>query len=294
MKLSVSSYSFQQYIRAQKMTQLDTVKAAAEMGFSGIEFIELSPCEKPTLEQQLDYAAKLRAEAEKYGIQIVAYTIGASLYRETAEECEHEVSRVCGQVDVAAALGAGILRHDVCYSERQNGRVVSFEQMLPVIAANARQITEYAQKKGIRTCTENHGFIAQDSDRVERLYNAVAHENYGLLLDIGNFACADEDSARAVSRLAPYAIHVHAKDFVIYPFGAEIPEGTRHFTSRACNRLAGCSVGKGNIPVRQCLSILKRAGYDGFLAIEYEGSEDCIIGITEGLAYLTNALEQLK
>ena len=41
MKISVSSYSFQQYISLGKMTQFDTVAKAHELGFSGIEFTEL-------------------------------------------------------------------------------------------------------------------------------------------------------------------------------------------------------------------------------------------------------------
>ena len=40
MKISVSSYSFQQYISSGKLTQLDTVAKAHELGFEAIEFIE--------------------------------------------------------------------------------------------------------------------------------------------------------------------------------------------------------------------------------------------------------------
>lgn len=52
MKISVSSYSFQQYIGAKKMTQLDAVAKAHELGFEAIEFIDLEPCEKPTLDSK--------------------------------------------------------------------------------------------------------------------------------------------------------------------------------------------------------------------------------------------------
>ena len=41
MKISVSSYSYQQYIRAGKMTQLDCVARAKDLGFDAIEFIDL-------------------------------------------------------------------------------------------------------------------------------------------------------------------------------------------------------------------------------------------------------------
>ena len=103
MKLSVSSYSFSQYISKGKLTQLDCVKKASEMGFGGIEFTTLEPYKNATLEDQLLYADKIKNEAEKYGIEIVAYTIGANLYQPTEEENDTEVERVKLQLDVAAA-----------------------------------------------------------------------------------------------------------------------------------------------------------------------------------------------
>ena len=158
--------------------------------------------------------------------------------------------------------------------------------MLPTIAKNAREITEYAAKKGIRTCCENHGFVAQDSDRMERLFNAVAHENFGLLVDIGNFVCVDEDNVTAVSRLAPYAIHAHAKDFYL----SREDKGNGCGQTRGCNYFKGAILGEGDVDVKRCINVLKRAGYDGYLSIEFEGSEDCIDGITKGYEYLSKML----
>ena len=282
MKYSVTTYSFSQLISAGKLTQLDAVAVAAQIGFDGIEFTELKPCDKPTLEQQLAYAKAIREQARVHGIEIVAYLIGADLCSDDGKEVE----RVKGQLDVAYALGAKMLRHDVCGSEKRGNRTVSFEQMLPTIAKNAREITEYASTLGIRTMTENHGLVVQDSDRVERLYNAVAHPNYGLLVDIGNFACVDEDSVTAVSRLAPYAIHVHVKDFKKYSFGIPTPDGQKAITTRGCNKLIGCAIGDGDIPVSQCLSIIKRTAYDAYLTVEFEGPNDCLCEIRRGLDYL--------
>ncbi|MBE6546061.1 MAG: sugar phosphate isomerase/epimerase [Ruminococcaceae bacterium] len=294
MKLSVSSYSFHSYIKEGKLTQLSAIRKAAELGFEGIEFTDLAPVsgQKPTLEEQLAYAKELRTEAKTCGIEIVAYLIGANLYTGDPQTDAAEVARVKGQVDVAAALGVKLMRHDVCRTERFGDRVLSFDRMLPTIAANAREITEYAASLGIRTCSENHGFIAQDSDRVEKLYHAVAHENYGILVDMGNFACADEDSARAVSRLAPYAIHAHAKDFLIFPYDQKPEEGLRAFQSRGCRWLVGCAVGDGSIPTGQCVAILKKAGYNGWLTIEFEGNGDCVEGIAKGFATLKKYLTE--
>lgn len=286
MKISVSSYSFHQYIKAGKLTQFDCVAKAKEMGFDAIEFTDIIA---DGLDAQKQIAKEIRQEAEKVGLEINAYTIGANLFKGSDEENAQEVERLKNQLDVANVLGVKIMRHDVCRSLTKTGNGRSFDLMLPTIAKNAREVTEYAETLGIRTCSENHGMIAQDSDRVERLFNAVAHDNYGLLVDMGNFLCVDEDPIHAVSRLAPYAIHAHAKDFRI----GTTPDCNRSIMTRCANYIGGCVIGEGVVPVKQCLAILKRAGYDGFVSVEYEGTEDCIEGIQRGLANLKKFIETI-
>ena len=288
MKISVSSYSFMQYIREGKLDQHSAIEAAHALGFEAIEFTDLTPPEGVSVE---DFAISLRKEAERLGMSINAYTVGACLFWPTEEEQAAEVERLRRAVDVAALLGAQVLRHDVCYRLGNTGASRAFDLMLPTIAKAAKEITEYAAGKGVRTCTENHGLIAQDSERVERLFCAVDHDNYGLLVDVGNFACADEDSAIAVSRVAPYAVHVHLKDFIKRAFDEGFAEG--YFATRGCNYLKGVAVGDGDIPVKQCLAILKKAGYDGWVSLEYEGKEDCIEGIAEGLRNLRSYIESI-
>ena len=287
MKIAVSSYSFQQYVSQGKMTQLDCVAKAKELGFDGIEFIDIAG--GPDLEVQKANAMAIREEADRLGLPICSYAIGANLYNDDPAVMEAEVERLKGQVDVAKILGAAVMRHDVCYKLSKTGNGRSFDRMLPFISENARKVTEYAETVGIKTCTENHGYIAQDSDRVERLCNAVAHDNYGLLVDIGNFVCADENPVTAVSRVAPYAVHVHLKDMRVRP---EKVDGCNAPT-RGGNYFCGTILGEGEVPVKQCLRIIKNAGYDGFLVLEFEGAEDCIEGVTKGLAFARKVLSEL-
>ena len=58
------------------------------------------------------------------------------------------------------------------------------------------------------------------------------------------------------------------------------------------NYLVGTSVGYGDIPIEKCIKILKNAGYDGYISIEYEGSEDCIEGIKKGFDKLKSYLNE--
>ena len=283
MKISVSSYSFRQYLDAGKLTWEELPEAAHKIGFQAIEFTNLPG---DTHEERLAMAARLKREADARGMEINAYTIGANLFQVTKEAADAEVERLTLQLEVAEALGASVMRHDVVSALTGEGLGRSFDMMLPVLAENARRVAEAGQRKGIVTCSENHGRVAQDSDRVERLFNAVAHPNYGLLVDIGNFACADEDHAIAVSRVAPYAVHVHAKDFHIYDYERGPIAGA--IRTRGQRSLIGCAVGDGDVPVRRCIDILRGVGYQGYFSIEYEGKTDCIDGITRGFNFLSS------
>ena len=285
MRISVSSYSFNSYIKSGKLDELGCVAKAKQLGFDAIEFTELSGAD---FDEQKNLAYKIRKEAEALGITINAYTIGANLYHETEDDSKNEVNRIKSQLEIAQILGASVMRHDVCYKLGAKGNSRSFGLMLPTIAKNARLIAEHASNLGIKTCSENHGFISQDSIRVEALFNAVAHDNFGILVDIGNFLCVDEDPISAVSRLAPYAVHVHVKDFKKCTAPTD-----RTITTRSANYILGSIAGEGIVPIKQCLKILKRAGYDGYVSLEYEGTDDCIMGISNGLAYIKSVLEEL-
>ena len=282
MKLAVSAYSFYQYIREGKMNIWETVEKAAAMGYDAIEFLDMPG---NSYKEQCESAKKLKSIARDAKIDICAYTIGAELFKDTSEENMRERERLKRQVEVASILGAPIMRHDVCYTLKKIGKGRSFDLMLPTISEGIRDVTDYAERLGVRTSVENHGYIAQDSDRLERLFCAVDHDNFGLLIDIGNFVCVDEDNVRAVSRLAPYAIHVHAKDMY---YSNERREGWWH--TRGGGSFMGAVLGRGDVPVKKCIDVLKLAGYDGYLSVEFEGREDCIEAIEHSHKYLLEVL----
>lgn len=279
MKIGVSSYSYHRLVASGKMRQIDVIAAAKEAGFDVIEFSTIAVPEGKALP---DFARELRAEADRVGIPIANYTIGADFIGGSGGDLDAEVERLKGEVDIAEILGAPGMRHDITYRlPSADGKFRTFESAIPRIAKGVRAVTEYAASKGIRTMTENHGFISQDSLRVEKIVDAVAHPNFGVLIDFGNFLCADENPAMAVSRLAPYAFHAHAKDFHVKS-GNGVPPGEGWFMTRGGNFLRGAIIGHGDVPLLQALRALKRTGYDGVLSVEFEGMEDPLTGIRIG------------
>jgi len=268
MKIGVSSYSFAKL----KKEPTELIALAKELGFAAIEYTDMDCPDRDT-------AQALAEESARVGLPIICYTIGADFLQESVDE---EIARLKGMVDIAEVLGVKLMRHDATrgFDEPENTHN-SWAQAQPILARACREVTEYAATKGIATMIENHGFFCQDSERVAALVGEVNHPNFGVLADMGNFCCADENPAIAIGNVAAMTKHVHAKDFHIKSGDGEHP-GEGWFHSRAGNYLRGAVIGHGNVPIRQCLGNLSRAGYDGYVSIEFEGMEEPALALRIG------------
>jgi sugar phosphate isomerase/epimerase len=280
MKTSVTSYSFGGYFAPDRLGYLGIIDKAKEFGFDGIEYVDGGYMGEP------DAAKKIKERAAEQGIEVATFAVGANFLQTDPDRMKDEIARVCKLVDFAAEAGAKLLRHDVTGgfgSSRKHSR--GYDNAIAIVADGIREVTKYAEQKGVKTMTENHGYFSQDAARVEKLINTVAHDNFGALVDLGNFMCADEDPTLSVSIMAPYAFHVHAKDFH-WKSGMDVNPGAGWFQTRAGNYLRGAIIGHGEAKIYQSIQTLKRAGYDGFVTVEFEGMEDNLRGIELGLQNL--------
>ena len=282
MKIAVSSYSFFQAIREGRMNYMDVIPAAKEMGYEGIEIVRYNQ----TDEEMRALAPKLKAQAEEYGLPIIAYMVGADFLK---NGLENEVKRLQGEVEIAALMGAPRMRHDSTAGKDAEGRQYTVEEALPIVAEGYRRVTEFAAGLGVHTMIENHGYFFQDSARVKKLIETVNHPNFGWNMDMGNFMCADETPVEAVKVAAPMAVHAHAKDFHYKAKGEYVPK-QGWFGTRGGNSLRGSIIGHGEVNVPECLKILREAGYDGWLSVEFEGIEDCLMALRADLANLREML----
>lgn len=264
MKLAVSTYSFARL----KYLPIRAIKAAKQLGFTAVEVVAT---DKIPAFFRKRYYARVKKTAEKCGVTIAAFLFGADFLKKGT------VETVKRQIDLAAVLGVKLVRHDVT-SGPKDGR--TFDDILPALASGIREVCNYAKARGIVTTVENHGFYFQDIDKEKKLLEAVGSDNFRLLGDMGNYYCGDVDPAKAFGALAPYMAHVHAKDF----FVSEKDNGG--FRSRGGKYLKGTVIGKGDVDVPACIASLKQAGYQGYISIEFEGSEPVLQSIREGKEYL--------
>jgi len=275
MKIAVSSYSYS----ALGTDDFSRMRLAKEMGFDGIEFAEISPADGV---DKAEHARQLKALSDELSLPITNYAIGADFIN---RDVDSEIERLKGEIDIAEILGVKTMRHDASGGpEGERFSLTGFEKYLPVLAKGCRGVTEYAASKGIKTSVENHGFYCQQSDRVEALMKAVDNKNFGWLVDIGNFMCADENPLDAVKVGAKYAVYVHVKDFYYADKNEPQPDG--YFNTRAGNHICGSVLGDGVVPVKDCIDVIKTNGYDGWVTLEYEGQESPLTGVKKGLEFL--------
>lgn len=285
MKLGISTYSLYKAFASGELSLTGMIDYIASIGAEHAEIVPLgfSLTENPELIDDIRNAAK------RNGIELSNYAIGANFAGLEGEAYENEIARVKREVDVCAALGIKLMRHDVASS--QDLSIGNFLSQLPRLADACREIADYAKPLGITTSVENHGYFIQHSDRVQALVQAVGRDNYRTTLDVGNFMCADEDSAAAVANNVKLASMVHVKDFYLRPSYRYPGEGW--FKTAAGNWLRGAIVGQGDIDMPHVLRTLKESGYDGYISIEFEGMEDCFEGTKLGFNYVKKLWAEL-
>ena len=102
MKICVSSYSFHKYTTEGKLDQLTLMDKAKELGFEGVEF----SYDKASIEQNVP---KIVERSRDLNLPVVCYLTGADFVN---RDFEKEVARLHEEVDIAAALGVKLMRHD--------------------------------------------------------------------------------------------------------------------------------------------------------------------------------------
>jgi sugar phosphate isomerase/epimerase len=290
MKLAVSTYSLSRWRTEQHKTLEQSLDWIAANGVRAVEFTGIGE----ESDHLLRRAAALRKRCEKLRLKPIGYCVNAELLVPPARQ-KQAVAQLKHQVDVAEALGVPSMRHDVTRGFGAHSKGVrtakTFDGALKVVVPAIREVADYAQERGIKTSLENHGFYMQEARRVEKLIKAVDHPNFGLTIDLGNFLCVNDDPVKAVRRLGKFVILAHAKDFHVRPKGRMPASGW--FATPTDLALRGAICGHGVIDVPAQLRLLKQAGYDGYLSLEFEGMEEPTSAVRLGLEYLKSELAKL-
>ncbi len=181
------------------------------------------------------YLAELRAALDEAGIELEAMLIGAGDL--TGPDADAAEALIGEWLDASAALGAKRARTAA-------GHAAPTPETIRESATRLRRLAE--AHPDVRLVTENWWGMLPDADAVLALLEATG-ESVGFLIDLDNWKGPDKYAELA--RVAPLAETCHAK----CRFTAEGPD-VEDF--------------------RRSLGVLKDAGYDGPLALIYDGPDD--------------------
>ena len=197
MRLGLGSYAYRWSIGIKDqqperpMTPFEVLDAAANYGLAVVQYADNLPLDR------LD-------EADQHRLREVADAKGLALELGTQSFDADEVSRYLA---IGERLHARILRVALDAADAQ--------VPVPNLAEALRPLLDRAQAAGIRIAIENH--FNYPSPRMVELLDTVGGDTLGVCLDVANSICAGEWPEETVRMLAPYAINLHLKDYVIEP-----------------------------------------------------------------------------
>lgn len=258
-KISLAQWSLHRTLWSKQLDNLDF--AATARNTYGIEAIEyVNQFFKDKAKDQA-YLTEMKKRADDNGVRSLLIMIdGEGGLAETDDALRRQsVENHYKWVDAAAFLG--------CHSIRVNAYSSNPD---PVAAASAAtdglgQLADFAAKANINVIVENHGGFSSNGEWLSGVMELAARSNLGTLPDFGNFCirreskdgnpwsgpCVEEyDRYKGVRELMPWAKGVSAKS---YDF----------------DQAGNCI----ETDYERMLKIVKDAGYNGYIGIEYEGSK---------------------
>jgi sugar phosphate isomerase/epimerase len=243
MKLSLAAYSFRDYLAGKNKSMSYEQWMDLVAGYGTLDAIEPTGYYFPE-NATAEYMRGFRRRAFLLGLDISGTAIGNVFTHPAGVERDKQLADTRKWIDRAAALGAPVIR--IFAGNLQKGTTEADARKWAIDAIH--ESCRYAGERGVILALENHGGIVTTIDQILSIVKEVQSPWFGVNLDSGNFRSADPYGDLA--KLAPYAVTAQIK--------AEItPGGTRQEADYA-----------------RLIDILRKSGYRGYVALEYEAKED--------------------
>ena len=260
MKCGLSMYSLLAPVRAGQLDLYGFLDYAARVGAEGVELLDMF------WKDENSEIVEVRRRCAALGLLLPVYSISTNFFQPDAAARAQQLKSLCHGVDVAAQLGAGLLR--VFSGDQIPG--YSLEQGINWVVDSLAAGADYASSQGITLALENHGHVAGRSEQVRGIIEAVSSPALRANLDTGNFLLVGQNPLQAASALVDLVALVHLKDFTY-----AAPDETGHvYQGLDGKSYTGSIVGEGLVDLAGIHSVLAGHGYDGWLSLEYEGNAE--------------------
>ena len=259
-KLSLAQWSFHKSIKYNNLSPYEFARLANELGFEGLEYVSTL---YPDVTESDDKTSAINAFIEKNNSLAAKYKMKNVLIM-VDEEGDLSTSKKNERleaienhklwINAAHKMGCGAIRLNLHGEEDE-------ELWIKNSIASLEMLSEFAKPLNVNIIVENHGGNSSNANLLMKVINQVSFDNCGTLPDFGNFCLSKDwgslkenkcdnsyDPYMGVSEMMPKAFGVSAK---AYDFDASGNETILDY--------------------EKLLSIVKKAGYNGFIGVEYEG-----------------------
>ncbi len=301
-KISLAQWSLHRALQDETLDNLDFPKFVREkFDIHAIEWVNHFFGEPhPTLGFQPkdhDYLDQMKRRMDDLGMRSVLIMCGklGQLGNPDDEKRRSSVEGHYAWLEAAKFLGCHSIRVD-----SRSDASLSPEQQAELCTDGIRCVTEKAREFGLNVILENHGGLSSDGAWLAGIVKKVGLDNCGTLPDLNNFYILQKnknaarwekekssytgnsnyqedehgiyyDPYRGVKELMPYAKGVSAK--------------TRDFDEQG---------NEAHIDYRRMMSIVKDAGYHGYVGIEYSGEKlDEVEGVLRSKTLLERVFSEL-
>jgi L-ribulose-5-phosphate 3-epimerase len=262
-KISLAEWSLHRMLYSGELDHLDfCILAREQFDLDAVEYVNSFFFDKA---EDLDYLKEMKNRANDQGVYslLIMCDNEGDLGDPNQKAREKAVENHFKWMEAAKFLG--------CHSIRVNAKSEgTYEDQIQLASEGLRTLTEYGEKIGINTIVENHGGLSSNGKWLVSVMKEVDHPMCGTLPDFGNFKIKDGewyDRYTGVDELMPYAKAVSAKSHSFNWKGNEI-----------------------NTDYKKMINIVLSAGYNGYIGIEFEGSE---VDEIEGIQLTKNLMEKV-
>ena len=244
-EISLAEWSLHRSLQSKKIDHLDFYSVAKnEFNISAVEYVNSFFFDKAKDQRYLN-EMKLRASDLGVRSLLIMCDNEGNLGDPDLKKRTKSVENHYKWAEAAKFLG--------CHSIRVNARSTgSYDEQIELASDGLRRLTEFGETLEINTIVENHGGLSSNAKWLSAVMDKVDHPRVGPLPDFGNFRIeGDEwyDRYQGMKELMPYAKAVSAKSHEFDSNGNEIQSD-----------------------YYKIMDIVLKAGYSGYVGIEYEGN----------------------
>ncbi len=263
-EISLAQWSLHRTIRSGKLDNKDFAKTAKEdYGILAIEYVNQFFMDKA---KDSAYLTELKTRAADLGVKTQLIMIDGEGALGAADEAKRTtaIENHYKWVEAAKFLGC----HSIRVNAQSDGE---YDEQVERAANGLRRLTEFGAKYDINVIVENHGGLSSNGEWLAKVMKKVDHPRCGTLPDFGNFNLGNGkmyDRYQGVTELMPFAKAVSAKSHDFDEQGNET-----------------------HTDYSKMLQIVLKAGYHGYVGIEYEGSK---LPENEGISATKKLLEKVR